>query len=273
MLRPETTSENARLDNASIQMAANALFDARARLQQIRPLRETHTLLDSNEAYRVQERNTARHLAAGRRLVGRKIGLTSKAVQAQLGVDQPDYGMLWEDLGFKSGEQVPASRFIQPRVEAEIAFVLAKDLTDEMLDLKEVEAALDYALAAVEIVDSAIANWDIRLIDTIADNASAGGYVLGTTPRSLRDVDLRLCGMVLTRNGEPVSLGVGAACLGHPLNAVWWLARKMIEVERPLRAGDLVLSGALGPMIPMRAADHFIAEIQGFAPLIVNVGS
>jgi 2-keto-4-pentenoate hydratase len=247
--------------------AADALYAARRDLRPVPPLRETHGLASAEDAYAVQEANTRRWLGEGRRLAGRKIGLTAKSVQAQLGVAEPDYGMLWADLGFVDGAELPAGRFAQPKVETEIAFVMARDLPDAELGFAAVAAAVDCVLAAVEIVDSAIADWNIRLVDTIADNASGGGYVLGTDPKRLGAVDLRLCGMVTARNGEAQSFGAGAACLGHPLVALHWLARRMAEVGRPLQAGDLVLSGALGPMLPAAAGDRFTAEIQGFAPI------
>lgn len=160
---------------------------------------------------------------------------------------------------------------MQPRVEAEIAFVLKRDLAGGELGLADVIAAVDYALPAIEIVDSAVAGWDIRLADTIADNASSGGYVLGAGPRLLPGLDLRLCGMLMTVNGTMAALGVGAACLGHPLAATLWLARRMVSAGRPLRAGDLVLSGALGPMVPATPGDVVAVEIQGFEPLSVSM--
>lgn len=246
---------------SNIQGAADALFDARGRLTPIAPLRQTHALDRPDDAYAVQELNTARYLRDGRRLAGRKIGLTAKAVQAQLGVDEPDYGIVWSDLGFAPGDSIPISRFMQPKVEAEIAFALKNDLAGPDVGFLDVMAAVDFALPALEIVDSAIANWDIKLVDTIADNASGGGFVTGDCPRRNGDVDVRLCGMVLSRNSKVESIGVGAACLGHPLQAVLWLARKMVAVGRPLRAGEIVLSGALGPMVPARAGDHFTVEI------------
>ena len=249
-----------------LHVCAERLYIARRDHVPIPPLSSNAGLRDAELAYSVQEINTQRWLKEGRRLVGRKIGLTSKAVQDQLGVNEPDYGMLWGDMTFSAGEEIYASRFIQPRVEAEIAFVMERDLVSSKASLTELIGAIAYALPAVEIVDSAIADWKITLTDPIADNASGGANLLGIHPRSIKDIDLRLCGMVFTRNGQTCSVGLGAACLGHPLNAVLWLARKMADVGRPLRAGDLVLSGALGPMVPVTAGDHFTVEIQGFTP-------
>ncbi|MGJ4728905.1 2-keto-4-pentenoate hydratase [Luteimonas sp. SDU101] len=214
-------------------------------------------------AYAVQHLLTEQALSAGRRIVGRKIGLTSAAVQKQLGVDQPDFGVLFDEMEFGDGQEVPLSRLIQPKVEAEIAFVFDRDLASERPTLGQVLGAIGYALPAIEIVDSRVRDWKISILDTIADNASSGVYVLGGSPRKIDAFDLALCGMSLELRGEPVSVGCGAACLGNPLNAVTWLARTVARMGRPLRAGDVVLSGALGPMVPVQAGDVFEARISG----------
>lgn len=252
-----------RLNSDQHAMAAQSLREAAGSGAFIAPLRETHPQMTGEDAYAIQAINTAHRLKAGRRIVGRKIGLTSLAVQKQLGVDQPDFGALFDDMGYGDGEPIPAGRLQQPKVEAEIAFVLGRDLDGTNPGHAEVLAALDYALPAIEIVGSRIAGWNIRFVDTVADNASSGLYVLGGTPRSVRDLDLRLAGMAMFRRGEPVSTGAGAACLGHPLNAVTWLARTMARLGSPLRAGDLVLSGALGPMAAVTPGDVFETRIQG----------
>lgn len=248
-----------------ILMAAEALYAARAATTPIDRISETFGVAGIIDAYRVQKTNTDRYLGEGRRIVGRKIGLTSKAVQAQIGVDQPDFGMLWDDLAFAEGDTIPLGRFMQPKVEIEIAFVVGRLVEDPRTTLAGLARALEFALPAVEIVDSAIKDWSLTLVDTVADNASAGGFALGTSPRKIGDVDMRLGGAVLSRDGSIASVGVGAACLGHPLNAALWLARKMIEVGQPLDAGDIVLSGALGPMVAATSGNVFTAEIQGFS--------
>jgi 2-keto-4-pentenoate hydratase len=191
-----------------------------------------------------------------------KDGLTSTVVQKQLGVDQPDYGMLFADMAVADGEQVSLSRLIQPKIEGEIAFVMGRDLDVSTPTIADVLRAVDFALPAIEIVDSRIKNWDIRLVDTIADNGSAGMYVLGTQPKLLRDLDLVQCGMVMERHGEAVSFGSGKACLGNPLAATLWLAANMVRVGRPLKAGDTIISGALGPMISTAPGDQFEVRIS-----------
>ena len=255
------------------RQAADALFDARESRVAVPPVSETFGVADPDTAYRVQEANTVRWLGAGRRLVGRKIGLTSKAVQQQLGVDEPDYGMLWDDSAHESGAEVSIANFLQPRVEAEIAFEISADLNSPDVTLADVGRAIGFAMSAVEIVDSAVADWKITLADTIADNASGGGFVLGTERKRLDEIDTRLCGMVLAINGETTSPGVAAACLGDPLNAVLRPARKMAEVGRPLAKGDVVLSGALGPMVDVVGGDRVDVEIAGFEPIHLSFGN
>ncbi|MCL4661359.1 2-keto-4-pentenoate hydratase [Burkholderia multivorans] len=243
--------------------AAHALLSAIEERTPIAPLRERYPTLDMDGAYRVQQHVTDHGLSRGRRIVGRKIGLTSQAVQKQLGVDQPDFGVLFADMAYGDAEPVPVQSLLQPKVEAEIAVVIGKDLPHADTGFGDVIRAIDYALPAIEIVDSRIARWDIRIADTVADNASSGAFVLGSSPKQLKDIDLRLCGMVLERGGEPVSFGAGKACLGNPLNAVVWLARKLASLGTPLKAGDIVLSGALGPMVAVNAGDSFEAHIAG----------
>jgi len=249
-----------------IEKAADALWAARRDLKPIAAIRSDFGLETAADAYAVQDICTQRALDEGRRLCGRKIGLTSKAVQQQLGVSEPDFGMLWADTEFLGGAEIDAAGFMQPRVEAELAFVLDKDLPAEQLELSDILNAVAYAVPALEIVDSAIDNWNIRLVDTIADNASGAAFVTGASPRKITDIDLRLCGMAVSLQGQDVSVGTGAACLGNPLLAALWLARKMVEVGRPLAEGDIILSGALGPMVPAKQGDNFLVEIAGFSP-------
>lgn len=243
--------------------ASTRLLEASASGVPCAPVRDLIGATDVAAAYAVQERQTAARLAAGATVVGRKIGLTSKAVQAQIGVDQPDFGVLFDDMGYAEDETVPMSRLLQPKAEAEIAFVLSQDLADGDLDIPQVRDAIDYAVAALEIVDSRVANWDIRFGDTVADNASSGLYVLGGERRTLAELEPVDVEMSMTLNGEPASTGNGAACLGDPLNAVAWLARKAREFGEPLRAGQVILSGALGPMVAVTHGDVVTADISG----------
>jgi len=214
------------------------------------------------DAYAVQQR-VIELTRQGARRVGRKIGLTSPAVQLQLGVDRPDFGVLFADMAYADGAKIPMTRLLQPRAEAEIAFVLGRDLDEPGLGPDKVRAAIAYAVAALEIVDSRIAAWDIHLFDTIADNASAAGYVLGADPKRLDQLSLRDARMTLAEDGHEASQGSGGECMGHPLNAAVWLARQLARLGTPLRAGDVVLTGALGPMVTINGPSSFEAHIDG----------
>lgn len=250
------------MTQSSIQQAAEAIYEARRSRTTIPRVSETHDIAGLDAAYQVSAVNTQRAVAEGRHISGKKIGLTSVAVQQQLGVDQPDFGVLFRDMEFVSGGPVPVGTLIQPKAEGEVAFVMGRDLEGE-LTWSRFLLAIEYALPAIEIVDSVIHDWRITLVDTVADNASCGLYVLGTNPKRITDLDLAACGMQFDRNGDAVSRGNGAACLGHPLQAAWWLAQTMHRVGEPLRAGDVVLSGALGPMFPIVGGDSLHLRVEG----------
>jgi 2-keto-4-pentenoate hydratase len=228
----------------------------------IAPLRSTLAVDDVEGAYAVQKVNTTFWTAAGRRVIGRKIGLTATSVQRQLGVDQPDFGVLFDDMSVADGGEI-VKRLLQPRIEGEVAFVMARDFDNPRATTTDLMAAIAYALPAIEVVDSRIIGWQISIADTVADNASASHFVLGTEPRLLAGLDLVTCGMVLTVDGSVVSVGAGAACLGHPLNSVVWLARMLSSRNEPLRAGDVIMSGALGPMVPMVPNTRMRVKIGG----------
>ncbi|KPU89397.1 2-keto-4-pentenoate hydratase [Variovorax paradoxus] len=246
---------------------AAALRDAEHQRSPCTPLRHQAESVGwsttQENAYAVQRINEARRMSSGDRVTGRKIGLTAASVQRQLGVDQPDYGALWSSTAFGDGAEIPLAGFIRPKVEAEVAIVLDKDVTAADATLADLFAATAYAVPALEIVDSRIAAWDIHLFDTIADNASAAGYVLGADPKRLDRLSLRDAGMTLTEDGRAVSQGSGGECMGHPLNAAVWLARQLARLGTPLRAGDVVLTGALGPMVTITAPSFFEAHIEG----------
>lgn len=256
-------------DKNTVSDLATSLFNAYEK-GAIAPLRHQADANDIALAYNIQQENHIRWSEQGRVTIGRKIGLTSTAVQAQLGVDQPDYGMVYADTCYGSGAQISASQFLQPKIEAEIAFVLKSDLDSKHLTIIDVINAVDYAVAALEIVDSRVENWDISLFDTIADNASYGGIIIGTTPIPLSKLDLENCKMQLLKGDDVVSEGEGRACLGNPLLATLWLANMMIENGQPLKAGDVVLSGALGPMVGVETGDIFTATIDGLNSVSVS---
>ncbi len=234
------------------------------------PVRDLIGPDDLAAAYAVQAALTARRVAAGARIVGRKIGLTSEAVQRQLGVDQPDLGVLFDDMAYADGDAIPVGRVLQPRVEAEVAFVLRSDLAEGPLDAPQVRDAVEHAVAALEICGSRIAGWDIAFGDTVADNASSGAYVLGTERRTLDEFEPVDVVMSMSIGGEEVSTGTGAACLGDPVEALVWLARTARDLGEPLRAGQVVLSGALGPMRPVAAGDAVTATLSGLGTVTVR---
>ncbi|PKP64592.1 MAG: 2-keto-4-pentenoate hydratase [Alphaproteobacteria bacterium HGW-Alphaproteobacteria-7] len=241
---------------------ARRLRDAYSR-GTVPPLRDGLGPADADGAYAVQTINTRFWEAQGRRIVGRKAGLTAKAVQAQLGVDQPDFGVLFDDMAVADGGTLDPARAIQPKVEAEIAFVLGKDLPDPQTTPEMVADAVATVHAAIEIVDSRIADWKITFADTVADNGSSAFFVLSKEGKSLPALDIFTCGMVMEINGVIVSLGAGAAALGHPLNAAAWLAQTLARRGESLKAGDILLAGALGPMVALNSGDHVRAIVGG----------
>jgi 2-keto-4-pentenoate hydratase len=250
--------------DTKLEAAASALREARAAVRPIARVSESFGIAGLDEAYAVASINTALRIQAGHRVLGRKVGLTSKAVQTQLGVDQPDFGVLFEGMEFLDGDELPMSALIQPKVEAELAFVVGRDLPKRRPSYSEFLASLAYVIPALEVVDSAIEAWRITLVDTVADNASCGLYVLGKQPFSLGLADLAEVPMQLSKNDNVESTGKGAACLGHPLKAAYWLACTMAERREVVSAGEVILSGALGPMVVLDAGDRVEAH---FGPL------
>ncbi|ADP82107.1 2-keto-4-pentenoate hydratase [Pseudofrankia inefficax] len=261
------------VDESVISAAASRLAVAERTGVPCGPVRDLLAPTDVAAAYAVQRVNVERGAAAGRRIVGRKTGLTSKAVQRQLGVGQPDFGALFADMCVADGDEIPAGRLLQPKVEAEVALVLGADLPDPRVTVVDVLRAVEFALPALEIVDSRVAGWDITIVDTIADNASCGLFVLGATPAPLDRVDLRAVEMRLLKGEHLVSRGTGSDCLGGPLNAAVWLAATLAAAGDPLRAGDVVLTGALGPMIAAGPGDAFETEISGLGSVRTRFAS
>lgn len=261
------------IDQATLTHAAALLRAAAETGQFIAPLREQFPTITADDAYAIQRFNTERRIAAGARVVGAKIGLTSPAVQKQLGVDQPDFGVLLDDMGCAEGLPIAMAGLHQPKIEAEVAFVLGRDLDMERPTIVDVMRAIEFVLPALEIVGSRIANWNIKFVDTVADNASSSAWVIGGTPRRLAGLNLSDCAMRMSAADVQVSAGMGSACLGHPLNAVTWLARTMVRVGTPLKAGQLLLSGALGPMAKVEASTTYRAEIEGLGSVSANFGA
>ena len=245
---------------AAVAADLRAAYDTNEPIQPVRDRLETGGIA---AAYAVQQHNTDIWTGEGRRIVGRKIGLTSLAVQRQLGVDQPDFGALFDDMRLFDGDTIAYRAVLQPRIEAEVALVLNRTVDAEDLTIEQLADAVDHLLPALEIVGSRIAGWDITILDTIADNASSGMFVLGTTPIAPDTIDLRDVEMTLTVDGTVASTGTGAACLGHPYVAALWLAKRMITEGTPLHAGDVLMTGALGPMVDLLPGAAIEATITG----------
>ncbi|RID99823.1 2-oxopent-4-enoate hydratase [Simplicispira hankyongi] len=251
------------MDISTIQTYGDELYQALQSRQAVVPLTDREPHITIEDAYAIQQRMMARRLQAGERVVGKKIGVTSAAVMNMLGVYQPDFGWLTDAMVYNEGEAIAASTLIQPKAEGEIAFVLKKTLKGPGVTAADVLAATEGVMACFEIVDSRIQGWKIKIQDTVADNASCGVFVLGDRLVDPRDVDLVTCGMVLEKNGEIVATGAGAAALGHPANAVAWLANTLGAHGIALEAGEVVLSGSLAIMVPVVAGDNLRVTIGG----------
>jgi len=247
--------------------AFDRLLDAKRTGIPVAPVRAFLDADDIAGAYAVQRALVQVQLHSGATVTGRKIGLTAPAVQAQIGVDQPDFGVLCSDMVRDEATAIDFTGLLQPRIEAEVAFTLAADITDPECDPDSVRRAVAFASPALEIVDSRITNWDITFVDTVADNASSGLYVLGAARVALTEFEPRDCTMTMSVDGAQVSAGNGRACLGDPLNALAWLARTAITFGHPLRAGQVILSGALGPMVAVVPGAQVSAHISGLGPV------
>jgi 2-keto-4-pentenoate hydratase len=253
--------------------ALERLVRARVGRRPCAPVRNLLPAGDLAAAYAVQAAWAAGEVAAGDSVIGRKIGLTSPSVQAQLGVAQPDFGTLLASMAWPQDEPIDMARLLQPRIEAEIAFLLVGDLDKPGISARDVLAATGSVAPALEIVDSRIRDWDISITDTVADNASSGLFTIGRARQATGELELAACQMRMRRGPDEVSAGSGAACLGHPAAAVAWLATAMQSHDQPLRAGQIVLSGALGPMVPVRPGDQFTAEIDGLGQVSATFGT
>ena len=251
------------MDKQKIEHYGDELYQAFVSRRAIAPLLSREPQVSIEDAYRIQERFVARRLAAGETIIGKKIGATSQPVQDFLGVYQPDFGMLTSAMVFQEGDTIDLSRLIQPKAEAELAFVLKHDLKGPGITAMDVIRATDYVLPCFEIVDSRITDWQIKIQDTVADNASCGVFVLGTTQGDPRKLDITLAGMVLEKNGEVFSTGVGAAVQGSPANAVAWLANTLGTLGIPFKAGEVILSGSQSSLVPVTDGDELVCTVGG----------
>ncbi|WP_116473615.1 2-oxopent-4-enoate hydratase [Zobellella maritima] len=259
------------MNQEQIIQCGNELYQALRQRETLAPLTSRFADIGMDDAYNISMQLLNRRLADGERIIGKKIGLTSRAVQTMLKVDQPDFGYLTDAMVYSQGQDVPVSELlIQPRAEGEIAFILKKDLMGPGVTSADVLAATECVMPCFEVVDSRIDNWQIKIQDTIADNASCGVFVLGDTAVSPRRVDLATCGMVVEKNGQLISTGAGAAALGSPVNCVAWLANTLGSFGIGLKAGEVILSGALVPLEPVKAGDHMTVSIGGIGSASVR---
>lgn len=248
---------------ATLAEAAESLLAAYGTRTPIEPPAEKYEGLTLDDAYEIQLLQIRHRVERGARVKGHKVGLSSPAMQRQLGVNQPDYGHLLGDMFWPENQPIPVSRFIQPRIEPEIAFVLKRPLSGPGVTVAEAIAAVDFVLPALELIDSRIRDWRITIVDTIADNASSAGIVLGSAPTRLADVDLRLVGCTLHRNGELAGTGAGGAVLGSPLNSLVWLANTVGARGIVLEAGHVVLPGSITAAVPVETGDTVTASFGG----------
>ncbi|OVZ59809.1 2-oxopent-4-enoate hydratase [Pigmentiphaga sp. NML030171] len=258
------------MDKELITQLGDELYQALTGRTVVDPLTSRHPGITIENAYHIQQRMIERRVQAGERIIGKKIGVTSRAVMNMLGVYQPDFGYMLDGMIYNEGEAIDIGTLIQPKAEGEIAFILKKDLMGPGISNADVLAATECVMPCFEIVDSRIRDWKIKVQDTVADNASCGVFVLGDQAVDPRKIDLSLCGMVLEKNGEIVATGAGAAALGSPLNAVTWLANTMGRLGIPLKAGEVILSGALAAMFPAQAGDNFRVSIGGLGSCSVR---
>ena len=258
------------MEPTQITQLGDELYEALAAGKTMDPLTSRGLEITIEDAYHIQQRMLARRIEKGEKVIGKKIGVTSKAVMNMLGVHQPDFGYLLDGMVYNEGESIPMDSLIQPKAEGEIAFLLKKDLKGPGLTAADILAATEGVMACFEIVDSRIHDWKIKIQDTVADNASCGVFVLGDQLVDISKIDLALCGMVLEKNGEIVVTGAGAATMGHPVNAMVWLANTLGTLGITLNAGDIVLSGAMGAMVPVAQGDNLRVTIGGIGSCSVR---
>lgn len=253
-----------------VQHLYELLKQAEGTMKSISPLSKMYPSLSLEEAYQVQLRAIERKVQEGERIVGKKIGLTSVAMQELLGVDQPDYGHLLDSMEVRNKGMISLDRLFQPKVEGEIAFVLRRALTGPFVTVEDVLDATDYVAPALEVVDSRITDWKITLADTVADNASSGLFVIGEERFSLEDIDLPSINMNLYKNGERMNTGYGSDVLGNPAKCVAWLANKLSQYNVELKAGEVILSGALSAAVSVERGDMFTAEFSHIGKVEVS---
>ena len=258
------------MDASKIQHYGDELYQALLTRTPVAPLTEREADITIEDAYAIQLRMIQRRVDAGETIIGKKIGVTSKIVMQMLGVNQPDFGQMTSGMVFNEGQAIPADSMIAPRAEAEVAFMLKRDLAGPGVTAADVLRATECVMPCFEIVDSRIRDWKIRIQDTVADNASCGVLTLGGLRKSPRQIDLALAGMVLEKNGEVISTSTGAAVQGSPVNAVAWLANTLGRLGITLKAGEVILSGSQSPLVPVKAGDSLSCHVGGLGSTTVR---
>jgi 2-oxopent-4-enoate/cis-2-oxohex-4-enoate hydratase len=258
------------LSPSDIDLYGDELYSALVDLRTVPNLRDRVPGIGIADAYAIQTRMVHRQVDAGQTIVGKKVGATSAAVMAMLGLDQPDFGQLLSGMVYNDGDAIKLDSLIQPRAEGEIAFVLKEDLAGPGVTAVDVLRATDYVVPCFEIVDSRIDNWDIKVVDTIADNASCGAYVLGSQRTDPLDVDLALVGMTIDVDGELVATGAGAAVKGSPVNSLIWLANTLGALGITCRAGEVILTGSLSIMVWVKGPQTITCEFGGLGSCSVT---
>ena len=259
------------MDSAKIKAYGDELYEALKAVRSVEPLTNRETDISIDDAYQIQLHMIQRRLDEdGETIVGKKIGVTSQAVMDMLNVNQPDFGHLTSSMLYNDGDAMPFDAMVAPRAEGEIAFVMKQDLTGPGITTADVLRATEFVMPCFEIVDSRIRDWKIRIQDTVADNASSGAFVLGGQAVRPTDIDLKTCGMVLEKNGQIIGTGAGAASLGHPLNAMAWLANTLGRLGITLKAGEVILSGSLAQLVPVERGDHLQVTIGGMGTASVR---
>ncbi|MES2257992.1 MAG: 2-oxopent-4-enoate hydratase [Pseudomonadota bacterium] len=251
------------MDHATIERLGDELYAALRERRVLAPLRAREPGITLADAYAIQQRMVGRRLASGETVVGKKIGVTSKPIQDFLDVYEPDFGQLTSGMLRRQADGIDLGELIQPKAEAELAFVLERDLVGPGITAADVIRATAYVTPCFEIVDSRIRDWKIAIEDTVADNASCGVFMLGDVQGDPRKLDITMAGMVLHKNGELFSTGVGAAVQGSPVNAVVWLANTLGRLGLPFRAGEIILSGSQSALVPVAEGDELVCQVAG----------
>lgn len=260
------------MSKQEFNVVAQRIIKARTEACAIGPISADYPDFDLEDAYAIQQLVNRDRIEKGGRITGYKIGLTSEIVQQQLGVDQPDYGVLFADMERRSGELIDCSRLIAPKAEGEIGFVFKNDLDLKDLTFTEMLSEIDCFMPVVEIVDSVVKDWKINIVDTVSDNASSALYLVGERRFEPAGVDFTRLSVSIKGSGMDTLSGTGAACLGNPLNAIYWLARKLIDLKTPIRKGHLVLSGAMAPMVNINSGMQLIFDFDQLGELVLNAG-